>query len=55
MSTLHLDDDDKPRTIDVSLWRRVIQHARPYRGAAIRLSAAGLVATSARSGRPRTV
>ncbi len=38
------DDDDRPRTLDLGLWRRVLGHVRPYRRKALLLSAAGLVA-----------
>jgi ATP-binding cassette subfamily B protein len=42
--TTYEEDDDKPRQLDLGLWRRVLRHARPYRGAALKLSAAGLAA-----------
>ena len=42
--TAYEDDDDRPRKVDLGLWCRVLDHARPYRRAAVLLSVAGLAA-----------
>ena len=42
--TAYEDDDDRPRKVALGLWCRVLDHARPYRRAAVLLSVAGLAA-----------
>lgn len=40
------DDDDRTRKIDLALWRRVLEHVRPYGRSAALLSLSGLAAAA---------
>jgi ATP-binding cassette subfamily B protein len=42
----HDDDDDRTRKIDLALWRRVLEHVRPYGRSAALLSLSGLAAAA---------
>jgi ATP-binding cassette subfamily B protein len=37
------DDDDRPRELDLGLWRRLLVHARPYRREFVAMATLGLV------------
>jgi ATP-binding cassette, subfamily B, bacterial len=43
MTPPHDDDDDRPRRLDLALWRRLLAHAWPYRRLGVGMALGGLV------------
>jgi ATP-binding cassette subfamily B protein len=46
------EDDDKPRKFDWQLWRRMTQHARPYKRTLLGLAGSGIVVAAIDAGFP---